>query len=59
MWQDIPSFIWDSYGSMSLSMAMQAVSEGALRRYSNCYCVASGTKMIKLKGVQTIPRLIP
>jgi hypothetical protein len=35
---------------------MQGASERALQRYSKYYCVASVTKMFKLKGVQTIHR---
>jgi hypothetical protein len=48
------SFVWDTYGSVWLSLVMQGVSEIALQWYSKCYCFASVTKTFKLKGVQII-----
>jgi hypothetical protein len=47
-----PSFIWDSYGSMWLSLVMQDVSKRALQWYSNCYfvtCVERWTDFTPLR----------
>jgi hypothetical protein len=56
MWLNTPSFIWDSYGSMWLSLVMQGVSEKTLQRYSEFYCAARVRKTFTLRGVQTIHR---
>jgi hypothetical protein len=42
------------YGSKWFSMAMQRFSERSLQWYSKCYCVASVTIIIILKGAKTI-----
>jgi hypothetical protein len=57
MYQNTPSFTWDSYNSMWLPLVMQSVTESALQWYSKCRCLASATKTFTyLKGVQTIHR---
>jgi hypothetical protein len=59
MYQDTPSFTWDSSGSKRLPLVIQGVSKGALQRYSKCYCAASVTKTFTLKVVQTVRRSTP
>jgi hypothetical protein len=49
MYQNLPSFTWDSYSSILLSVVMQGVSKRALRSYSKCYCVATFTKTFTLE----------
>jgi hypothetical protein len=39
MWKSTPSFTWDSYGSMWLSLVMQGVSTRDLQWYSKAYGV--------------------
>jgi hypothetical protein len=51
MWQNTPSFTWNSYGSMRLRLAMQGVSKGALQWYSKCYSVVSH-KMPIVQGAE-------
>jgi hypothetical protein len=54
MKQNTPSFIWNSYSSIYLSLVMQRVSETVLEWYSKCYRLAS--VIIKVDFSQILTR---